>query len=393
MPNQDINTVVVVGAGMAGLRTAEGLRTEGYSGRLILVSEESHLAYDRPPLSKGFIKGEVDQAAITFTSDDQLDEAGIELIAASAASLRPDDHQIIVGDDVIAYDRAVIATGATARNVPGIADERQPSVLRTIDDAVSLREHLLKAQSVIVIGGGLIGCEIAATSRTLGLEVTLVEAGPTLMLRSLGEQLGNLSEQLHRAKGVRVLTGVSATDIVPPRTEQDAWTVVLSTGEVMSSDVVVAGIGAVPVVGWLDGSGLTVADGVLCDETLTTSHPDVMAAGDVARFQVSEGVFTRNEQWLSALDQARHVAKNLLLPHGERARFAASDYFWTDQYGLKFQGVGTYVDADLVIEQSNSTTHEYLAKSVRDGEVVGVYAAGLLREFARMRRSVVPAAS
>jgi NADPH-dependent 2,4-dienoyl-CoA reductase/sulfur reductase-like enzyme len=393
MPNQDISTVVIVGAGMAGLRTAEGLRAEGYGGRIVLLSEETHLAYDRPPLSKGFIRGEVDQSAITFASHAQLAAQDIVFKTGRAVSLRPADHEIVIGDNVLTYDRAVIATGATARCVPGIDAERQPPVLRTIDDAVDLRDRLANSRSVTVIGGGLIGCEIAATSRSLGLDVTLIEAGPTLMLRSLGAHLGGLSETLHRAQDVRVLTGVSAADIVPPAADREAWRVVLSNGEVLVSDVVVAGIGASPVVGWLDGSGLAVEDGVVCDETLTTSDPDVMAAGDVARFRLADGTLARNEQWLSALDQARHVSRNILLPHAQRAPFAASDYFWTDQYGLKIQGVGTHMDAELVFEHSDPAAHTFLVKAMRDGSVVGLYAAGVEREFGRMRRTVVPLAS
>jgi NADPH-dependent 2,4-dienoyl-CoA reductase/sulfur reductase-like enzyme len=383
----EVRAVAIIGGGMAGLRTAEGLRGHGYGGRIVLLGNEAHLAYDRPPLSKGFLKGELDQEAITFSRASRLAEQGIEFTAAASVALDPAAREVAADDAVICYDRAVIATGATARRIPGIPDERHPLVLRTVDDALTLRERLARADSITIIGGGLIGCEIAATSRLLGLDVTLVEAAPTLMLRSMGPVLGGICEQLHRERGVRVITGAGLADLLPPAGVGSAWSVSLDQGESFTSDVVVAGIGAAPATAWLEGSGIAVGDGVLCDATLTTSDPDVMAAGDVARFGLPDGTDVRAEQWLSAVDQARHVAANLLRPAGERAPFAASDYFWTSQYGLMIQGIGMHVGAEIRFEQFDPAAQTFLARAARGEETVGVYAAGSAREFAVMRRA------
>lgn len=383
-----IDTVVVIGGGMAGLRSAEGVRAAGHTGRIVMVSDEPHLAYDRPPLSKGFIVGDIDQTGLTFATEARLAEQGIEVVTARAVAIRPEEHEVVLDHGVLSFDRAVIATGSAARPVPGIAPDRQPPVLRTLDDAVHLRERLGSARSVVVIGGGLIGCEIAATSRAMGLDVTLVEAGPTLMLRSLGAQLGGLAEALHRDRGVRVLTGVGAVEIDPPAAHGGGWSVALSDDQTLAADVVVAGIGATASVDWVRGSGIEVDDGVVCDASLTTSHDDVMAAGDVVRFSDADGVLRRHEQWLSALDQAQHVARNILLPRAERAPFATAGYFWSDQFGLKLQGVGSHEDAELVFDAVDPDEHTYLVRAVREGRVVGVFASGHVREFGRLRRSI-----
>lgn len=386
MRSTAVENLVVVGGGMAGLRTAQGLRNLGFEGRIQLVSDEAHLPYDRPPLSKEFLRGELAADAPMLVTTHELAEQGIELVRSAATGLDVVNRRIQTATSWIAYDRAVIATGSVARRFPeGHGTGSPVAVLRALDDALALRKELANARSVTVIGGGLIGCEVAATCVALGLDVSIVEPAPTLMMRSFGEQLGSYLETLHRERGIRVVTG-SGVSSVTRRSDSSPRKIELISGEYILADAVVAGIGADPSVEWLMDSGLAVENGLLCDSTLTTSSPDVMVAGDVANVMGLDGVPVRSEQWINAVDQARHVAANLLLAHDQRSTFEGSGYFWSNQHGLLLQGVGSHQEADIVVHARDPETHTFLATAVRDGKPVGLFAAGNIREFAQERQ-------
>jgi 3-phenylpropionate/trans-cinnamate dioxygenase ferredoxin reductase subunit len=386
----DVQNIVVVGGGMAGIRVAQGLRSRGFDGRLLLLSDEVHLPYDRPPLSKEFLTNEAAPAVPALVTAAELTELNIDIVHTKATGLDADGHRVLAGHLSYSYDRAVIATGAAARRLRTADGGAAPAVLRTLNDAMALRTSLAGARSIAVIGGGLIGCEVAATSRSLGLDVSIVEPAPSLMMRSFGEKLGGYLQDMHVARGVRVLTGVGVATVTKrgDPVGGGSWTIHLTSGEIIDSDALMTGVGAEANVGWLRDSGLVVEDGVLCDRTLTTSDSDVMVAGDVAKVLNATGEYVRYEQWLNAVDQAQHIAENLLLPHAERSPYTNAGYFWTQQYDVRAQGIGAHHDADLVLEAHDPLTHTFLAKAVRDGTVVGMFAAGFVREFAVERRKL-----
>lgn len=340
--------VVVVGASLAGLRTVEAFRRAGYDGPLTLVGAEPHLPYDRPPLSKQFLDAAEPPKVPTYRDESQLRDLGVELVLGRPATgLDTDSSELVLGDRRVPYRTLVIATGAHARTLPDI-DSAIGGVhtLRTLDDATALRRDLDAARRVVVIGGGFIGSEVAAAARKRGLEVTIVEAAPRPLVRAVGEQMAEACSSLHARRGTELRCGVGVQEVHANGRVQN---VVLTDGTTLPADVVVVGIGAVPTTDWLKGSGVTVTDGVVCDETLATSVPGVYAAGDVARWP--NGLFGREmrlEHWTSASEHATAVARNALDPRDATAHQGVP-YFWSDWYGQKFQMVGTCDGQDVAV--------------------------------------------
>jgi 3-phenylpropionate/trans-cinnamate dioxygenase ferredoxin reductase subunit len=370
-------TIAVVGASLAGARAAQALRREGHEGRLVLVGAEEHWPpYDRPPLSKQVLTGTWPDDKAQLRVPDPFDAelvlgrraVGLEVPTDPDADLtvRLDDGATIVAGGV------VLATGATPRTLPGTDGVPRVHVLRTIDDARSLRSDLERAERVVVVGAGFIGCEVASSCRTLGKHVTLVEALDRPLTRVLGPVMGDVATALHRAHGVDVRLGVGVRAI---EGAGGVERVVLDDGEVLEADVVVVGIGVRPATDWLEGSGLTLADGVVCDEACVAvgSAGRVVAAGDLARWR--HALFdaeVRIEHWTNASDQAAHAAKALV--HGADAAgpFAPVPYFWSDQHGTKFQFVGTTAPGDdVAIAEGSVEAGKFVATYRRAGVVVG----------------------
>ena len=295
-------TVAVVGASLAGLRAVETLRRDGYDGRLVLVGAEAHLPYDRPPLSKEFLAGEVepDDVALRRGPYDDLDldlRLGRRAVALDLASraVALDDGEPVV------FDGLVLATGSTPRVVPGTPDLPGINVLRTLDDALAIRAKLDARPRVVVVGAGFIGSEVAATCRLRGLEVTVLEALPAPLVRGLGPVLGMACGELHRDHGVDLRLGVGVAGFEGDgRVER----VRLDDGTAVDADLVVVGVGVAPATDWLATSGLTLDNGVVCDETLLAA-PGVVAAGDVARWPnpLFGGESMRVEHWTNASEQ------------------------------------------------------------------------------------------
>jgi len=277
----DRSTVVVVGASLAGLRAAEELRAAGFGGRLVVVGAEARQPYDRPPLSKQVLAGEweADQTALRSQPYDDLDLDW--RLGRRAAALDAAARTLTLADgERLAFDGAVLATGAVARTLPDTPPLAGIHLLRTLDDCLALRAELERGPRVVVVGAGFIGAEVAATCRGRGLAVTVLEALPAPMVRGLGPVLGNALGDLHRDHGVdlRLEAGVAGFEGAD-RVEA----VLLGDGSRVDADVVVVGIGVRPATDWLDGSGLRVDDGVECDATCQAA-PGIVAAGDVARW-------------------------------------------------------------------------------------------------------------
>ena len=370
----DLQTIVVVGASLAGVRAAQALRREGHRGRIVLVGRERHWPpFDRPPLSKQVLTGvwEPDKARLRLP--DPFDAE--VLLGREATSLDAAGRAVTLDDGTtLAYDALVVATGAAPILLPGTEAIDKVHVLRTIDDCLALRDDLRTARRVAVVGAGVIGCEVASSCRSLGLPVTVVEALDSPLLRVLGPEMGRVATALHQAHGVELRLG---TGVLAVEGDGTVERLQLSSGEVLEADVVVVGIGVRPVTAWLDGSGVTVDDGIVCDDRCRAVGAEaggrVFAAGDVARWMHPLfGRSMRVEHWTNASDQAAHVAK--VLVHGAEAAgpFDAVPYFWSDQHGTKFQLVGTSGPGDdVAVVEGDEADGKFVATYTRGGTIVG----------------------
>lgn len=341
MSTQSRDRALVVGASVAGLRCAQALRAGGHDGEIIVVGAETQFPYDRPPLSKQLLTGTWSQEEIRLAEPDELDSAAIELRLGTAASrLHVADRRIDLADGSgLEYDHLVVATGVRPRPLPWRTGTGVVRTVRSLDDALGLREQLLTSDGpLVVVGGGFVGAEVAASAAALGVPCTIVEALPTPFSRALGPTVGSLVARLHTDNGVRVVAGTGVVGI-----EQDGAVALvrLADGRTLPASTVVAGIGCVPNTEWLESSGLLLDDGVVTDEFCrATGAEDVYAVGDVARWwDVRAGTWRRTEHWTHATQQAHVAAHNILHPDDLRPHTKAP-YFWSDQHGVKIQMVG-----------------------------------------------------
>ncbi|TDC92537.1 NAD(P)/FAD-dependent oxidoreductase [Actinomadura sp. 7K507] len=326
--------MVVVGASLGGLRAAEQLRAAGHTGELVVIGDEPHRPYNRPPLSKEVLAGEVSFDRVAFRM--RSSTAGVDWrlgTAVTRAVLAARTVRLADGTE-ISYDGLVIATGLRPRRLdaPGSGPSRH--VVRTLGDAAALRERLRPGARVTVVGAGFIGCEVAATARTLGADVTVVAPESEPMLRPLGPALGAELRRRHRERGVRFLLGRTVARFTETGLE-------LSDGAAVPADVVVEAVGSVPCTEWLEGNGLDLSDGVLCDGALRVEgRPDVVAVGDVARFPNPryDDVARRVEHWSIPADTAKRAARSLL--GREEGPFMPLPFFWSDQYDMRLQSFG-----------------------------------------------------
>jgi NADPH-dependent 2,4-dienoyl-CoA reductase/sulfur reductase-like enzyme len=325
-----LETIVVVGASLAGLRCAEALRRLGHSGRLVLIGAEARTPYDRPPLSKDVLRGARAPEAIALVKPDALAALALDLrLGRTAASLDLARRAVVLeGGEEVRFDGLVIATGATPRALPGTPPLAGIHVLRTLDDCLRLRGELERHPRVAVVGAGFIGAEVAATCRQRGLEVTLLETLPVPLGMALPPAIGETLAAVHRDQGVTLRCGVRVTGF---EGSDRVGGVRLDDGTQVPADVVVVGIGVTPQTGWLAGSGLAVGDGVLCDETLAAGAPDVVAAGDVARWtNPLFGESMRIEHWTNAVEQGTAAAERLLAGPAAAKPFAPVPFVWSD---------------------------------------------------------------
>ncbi len=382
--------VLIVGGGLAAVRTAEQLRAAGYEGPLTVVGDEDYLPYDRPPLSKEVLSAAKDPEEVILKPAEFYSEHDITLRLGNAARTLDTDSQTVTLADgtALGYDQLVIATGLAPKRIPTFPELDGIRVLRSLDDAVALREQAETATRAVVVGAGFIGCEVAASLRALGLEVVLVEPQPTPLASVLGERIGELVARLHRAEGVDVRTGVGVAEV---RGDGAVSAVVLGDGAVLETDLVVVGIGSRPRTDWLAGSGVDLADdgGVLCDGAGRTSAPHVWALGDVASWRDSAGHQSRVEHWSNVADQARALVPAML---GRDAPAAVSvPYFWSDQYDVKIQCLGEPQAGD-VVHVVVDDGRKFLAYYERDGALAGVVGGGMPGKVMKTRAKIAAGA-
>jgi NADPH-dependent 2,4-dienoyl-CoA reductase/sulfur reductase-like enzyme len=391
--------VMIVGAGLGGLRTAQQLRSAGMQGRISLVGAESHPPYDRPPLSKQLLTGEWGPERAGLAGPDTFDELGVRThLGNPAVALRPGDrgHELELADGAALHgDAVVIATGLVARTLPD-----QPAhvhTLRTLDDALALRATLEKVESLLVVGAGFIGAEVASSARTRGTAVTVLEALEVPAVHALGPQLGALAGRLISEGGAELHTGVAITAFADLQDGVvDGVAVELADGRRITADAAVVGIGGRPQLEWLADTGLDTAHGLACGPTgRVHGLEDVWAVGDVAAWDDPvHGDRHRHEHWTSAIDQAVTVARDILAAPPAPPTVP---YFWSDQFGLKIQVLGRPERGDEVVPLHGTgldggPVRGTLAAYVADDRVVAVAGFGAARLMARYRPLVAAGA-
>jgi 3-phenylpropionate/trans-cinnamate dioxygenase ferredoxin reductase component len=363
--------VVIVGAGLAGLRTAEELRARGYAGALTLIGAEARPPYDRPPLSKKVLTGEIDDTGLR----PDLDSLGLDLRLAETA--------VHLGDGVLRtsagsyrWDALVLATGANPVTLPGDGEQR---VLRTADDALSLRERLTPGTRLAIVGAGWIGAELATAAANRGCEVTVVEAAQAPLAAAVGADVGSQTIPWYAGAGVdlRLRTAVAAIE---------PGGIALADGGWLPADLIVTAVGVRPAVGWLAGSGIALNNGVVVDAGLQASIPGVYAVGDCASFW--SGRYQRQlrvEHWDVALHSPVVAAANIA---GGRERYDPVPYFWSEQFGRMVQYVGWHGGADQVVWRGAPTAAKWGVCWLAAGRLVAALTVGLPRDLLQARRLI-----
>ncbi len=381
-----LDTVAVVGASLAGLRGVEALRARGFDGRIHWIGAEAHEPYDRPPLSKEVLRGEWNADRIRLRRQGLADLATELHLGRRALALDLDARRLeLDGGETLGFDGLFIATGASALPLPGTPPLEGVHLLRTLEDALSIRSALERTPRVAVVGGGFIGAEVAASCRQRGLEVTLIEALEQPLAQSLGPELGAWCASLHRDHGVDLRLGARVAALEGgARVER----VRLADGSAVRADLVVVGIGVRPNTQWLEGSGLELENGVLCDARCAAAA-DVVAAGDVARWRSARYGGLRIEHWDHAVNQAEAAAARLLDGPEAAAPFDPVPFVWSDQYDAKIQLAGLPRAGDeLHWIDGSPDERRFVVLTGRDGRWTGVVAANRAARFIRWRREL-----
>jgi 3-phenylpropionate/trans-cinnamate dioxygenase ferredoxin reductase subunit len=379
--------LLIVGAGLAGMRAGQAARAAGFDGTLTLVGDEPHAPYTRPPLSKELLTGTQtpEQCALpggTLEAEWRLGQRAVNLDRGRRVVILEDGKEL-------PYDRLIIATGCRARRWPGLTAQPQNlHTLRTLEDSLRLRERLGAGVHLLVLGAGFVGCEVAASARALGAQVTMVDLAPHPML-PLGPELGARCAELHRRQGVELHLGAAVERM---HGEIRIEAVELQDGTRLKADEVLVALGSRVNTGWLEDSGLRLEPGVACDETLTASEdPDVLAAGDLVQWPhpLAGGARMRVEHWTVAAEHGQLAGRNALLEPDRRTAHLPAPYFWSDQYDLKIQALGFPLLAERleVIEQAPEGDR-LVAAGAREGRVVGVVGFNAVRRLAFYRREL-----
>jgi 3-phenylpropionate/trans-cinnamate dioxygenase ferredoxin reductase subunit len=361
------------------------LRDAGFDEPITMVGKEPYLPYDRPPLSKQMLAGTRGPDDLTLRSAAEIRDLGIDLhVGDPAAALRA-NQVILRSGRQLPFRQLVISTGVTARRLPGQPPDPRIHMLRTVEDAVALRAQLGRARSLLTVGGGFIGAEVAAAARAADLDVTMVEALAVPFARVLGRQAGEHCAQLHLNRGVKIVTGAQVRELIAG---SDAVGVRLADESVLEADCLVVGVGTVPSTSWLAGSGLPVANGILCDENgRVTGSEHIYAVGDVAAWHSPEfGDQVRVEHWDSAVGQARRVAQAVMGRAGSAAGPRALPYFWSDQYDTRLQLLGRPdVSTSVHLHRHADHPERLLGLYFREGHLVAALAINSARALAQCR--------
>ncbi|GAA3759356.1 FAD/NAD(P)-binding oxidoreductase [Plantactinospora mayteni] len=396
-------SVVVVGAGLAGLRAAERLRAAGWAGPVTVIGSEPHPPYNRPPLTKTALRDGVDPEALAFRQ--RPSTADVEWRLGTTVRSADLSERTVTLDDGsnLPYDGLVIATGVSARRLGLAAPRSWRHTVRTVEDAKALREDLQDGSRVVIIGGGFIGCEVASTAVSLGCEVTVVEPLSVPLEGPAGPALGAEIQRRHESRGVRFRTGRTVVAMRREAAAEGRTTVELDDGGRLVADVVVEAVGSTANTGWLQGQGLDLTNGVLCDvdlHPLTAAGPlrDVVAIGDVARFPVPmfRGMPCRIEHWTMPTEMAGHAARSLIAGvTGESVAgpaFNPLPTFWSDQYGTRIQSFGIpALGRDDVRVLEGDLTSEAVLGYHRANTLVGVVLLGMAKQMITYRQALIDA--
>jgi NADPH-dependent 2,4-dienoyl-CoA reductase/sulfur reductase-like enzyme len=387
-----MQTLAIVGASLAGISAARAARAQGFAGRLVLIGDEPHRPYDRPPLSKDFLAGKITVEHLGLESPEEgegADRLDAEwLLGAAAHSLDAATRTVTLADGTeIKADGVVIATGASARTLPELAGLANVYTLRTLDDAQDLATELVPGTRLVIVGAGFIGAEVASTARALGVEVTVVCSGTVPLSRPFGVEMAAEIAALHRINGVELICDAAIESYYSG--EGVVSGLRLADGRYLPADVVLVAVGAVPNTGWLAGSGIELGDGVRCDPMGRTNIPGVVAVGDCAAWLDEEsGKHCRLEHWSGAVERPA-IAVSALLEPGAAREPRNVPYFWSDQYNVRIQFAGHAREADRVdIEAGAPSAHSFLAVYYRGGEPVAVLGANQPRLFTKWRRQL-----
>ena len=370
---------VIVGAGQAGGETASELRKHGFAGRIVIVGEELQVPYRRPPLSKGFLAGTASEESLYIMPSAGLEKASIEFIGGVRAERidRPARQLHLSDGRVLNYDKLVLATGGRARAlcIPG-ADRLNVFYLRSITDVQAVRPHCLKGKSLVIVGGGFIGLEVAAVATKLGLKVTVLEGLPRVLARVTVPELSAFFERVHREAGVDLRTGVQITAF---EGEPAVTHVLLGDGSRIAADFVLAGIGQLPNVELAQQADLAVDNGIVVDEYSCTADPNIYAAGDCANHPNEfYGRRLRLESVQNAMEQGRVVAGALL---GKPQVYKVVPWFWSEQYDLKLQMVGISAGFDRLVLRGDLGGRAFTAFYLRDGHLISADTVNRPQDF------------
>jgi len=377
--------VVIVGGGLAALRAAEWLRLRGFAGFITMIGDEATAPYNRPPLSKRLLTGKMRESELGFQTFTRLAvnmRLGQRAVGLDATRQRV---HLASGED-IPYSHLVIATGVKPRQLPGApACDERVVMLRTLDDFHAFNRLLRGARRVAVVGGGFIGCEVAASLRQRSMSVTLIDVAPVLLQRALGRQLGELLTEVHREVGVDLRLG---TSVERWSTGVSGVSLELADGSTVRADAVLVAVGTVPAVDWLAECGVDTTDGVLCDETCHVVGLDnAVAAGDVARWPNTRfgSEARRVEHWINAVEHGQAAADSLLDGRTSARPYTPIPRFWSEQHGVRVQSVGMPGIADrLVLVEGQLESRTFVAAGLRGDRIVGALGFNSPRSMLRL---------
>jgi 3-phenylpropionate/trans-cinnamate dioxygenase ferredoxin reductase component len=374
--------MVIIGGGKAGARACVALRENGWDGAVTLISDERHAPYDRPPLSKSIITEEEEQCPPFLTDEPLLASINVTFVKGNAAkSIDRAAKRVTLADGgAVDYDKLLIATGSLPRRLP-LPGAEQPHLLylRSYEDSLAIRHHMEKGGHAIIIGGGFIGLEIAASAKKRGLDVTVIEGLPRVLSRGVPEEIAAVITKRHEAEGTRILCGaaIEKFEMRPESVE-----VALKGGTSVSGDFAVIGIGAVPVTGLAEAAGLAIENGIAVDDELRTSDPDIFAAGDCVSFPLSVygGRRVRLESWRSAQDHGAIAAANMV---GKREKLSAVPWFWSDQHDLSLQIAGLQDEGEQSVRRDLGNGGFITFHLKNDGRLVAASGIGVGNAVAR----------